>query len=170
MAVLELPARRGKGSGLERRPAPGAPGIVVFSDASIELEPDALRGSSGSSRIRQLGCVSGEDRIGDDWRRRSVRPLRAAACAAWNRRCIRSSARADRSTLSGGDSASRSRRVAPDFLSVLRTVRPGLSARSANRTAVGSMTSVADPRHEFERKVRTLDPRHDDAVRACRPC
>ena len=45
--------------------------------------------------------------------------------------------------------------MAPDFLSVLRTVEQGLPG--AQRTAaVGAMTSVKDPRQEFERKVRTL--------------
>jgi hypothetical protein len=45
--------------------------------------------------------------------------------------------------------------MAPDFLSVLRTVEQGARAVSET-TAIGSMTSVKDPKREFERKVRTL--------------
>jgi hypothetical protein len=45
--------------------------------------------------------------------------------------------------------------MAPDFLSALRTVEQGFRAVS-EPSARGSMTSVKDPRHEFERKVRTL--------------
>jgi hypothetical protein len=45
--------------------------------------------------------------------------------------------------------------MAPDFLSVLRTVEQGYRAVS-EPSSVGTMTSVKDPKHEFERKVRTL--------------
>jgi hypothetical protein len=45
--------------------------------------------------------------------------------------------------------------MAPDFLSVLRTVDKGYRAIS-QESAVGSMTSVKDPKQEFTRKVRTL--------------
>jgi uncharacterized membrane protein YuzA (DUF378 family) len=45
--------------------------------------------------------------------------------------------------------------MAPDFLSVLRTVEQGYRAVTEAH-AVGTMTSVKDPRQEFERKVRTL--------------
>ena len=45
--------------------------------------------------------------------------------------------------------------MAPDFLSVLRTVQQGYRAVS-EPAAVGEMTSVKDPRQEFDRKVRTL--------------
>jgi hypothetical protein len=45
--------------------------------------------------------------------------------------------------------------MAPDFLSVLRTVQQGYRAIS-EPAAVGQMSSVKDPRQEFDRKVRTL--------------
>ena len=45
--------------------------------------------------------------------------------------------------------------LAPDFLSVLRTVEQGYRAVS-EPGAVGAMSSVREPRDEFERKVRTL--------------
>ena len=45
--------------------------------------------------------------------------------------------------------------MAPDFLSVLRTVEQGSRAVSEPRAA-GRMTSVKDPGEEFTRKVRTL--------------
>ena len=45
--------------------------------------------------------------------------------------------------------------MAPDFLSVLRTVEQGYRAVSEPK-AVGRMSSVTDPRQEFSRKVRTL--------------
>jgi hypothetical protein len=45
--------------------------------------------------------------------------------------------------------------MAPDFLSVLRTVEQGYRAIS-EPSAAGEMSSVKDPRQEFQRKVRTL--------------
>jgi hypothetical protein len=45
--------------------------------------------------------------------------------------------------------------MAPDFLSVLRTVEQGFRAIT-EPTAIGTMTSVKDNKREFERKVRTL--------------
>lgn len=45
--------------------------------------------------------------------------------------------------------------LAPDFLSVLRTVEQGFRAVS-EPAAVGMMTIVKDSKQEFQRKVRTL--------------
>jgi glycosyltransferase involved in cell wall biosynthesis len=154
MSLVELPERRGKAAGLNAGLARASHDIVIFSDASIELEPDALNQIVKRFADPRIGCVSGEDRIadssGEGWYGRYELLLRRLESAV-------------HSIVGASGSFYAQRRVicqpfvegmAPDFLSVLRTVEQGFRAVSET-TAVGFMTSVKDPRHEFERKVRT---------------
>ena len=63
MVVLELPTRNGKASALNAGLARASHDIVVFSDASIALEPGALNEIVRPFGRADVGCVSGEDRI-----------------------------------------------------------------------------------------------------------
>lgn len=155
MTIVELPVRRGKAAGLNAGLQQAINEILVFSDASIELGSDALERIVGPFQDPAIGCVSGEDRIaesgGEAWYGRfelMLRRLESKVCSIVG--------------ASGSFYAQRraicrpfTEGMAPDFLSVLRTVEQGYRAVS-EPSAVGSMTSVKDPRREFQRKVRTL--------------
>ncbi len=154
MSVIALPIRAGKAAALNAGMAGATHEILVFSDASIELEPDALQQIIAPFEDPAIGCVSGEDRIGD-----------AGGEGLYGRYELllrRLESRVHSIVGASGSFYAQRRRIcapfeqgmAPDFLSVLRTVEQGYRAVSEPR-AVGRMTSVKNPRHEFERKVRT---------------
>jgi glycosyltransferase involved in cell wall biosynthesis len=155
MTVVELPERRGKAAGLNAGLAHATHDILVFSDASIELEPDALERIVAPFADPRIGCVSGEDRIaesgGEAMYGRYELMLRRFESRVASIVGASGSFYAQRRALC----APFTEGMAPDFLSVLRTVEQGFRAIS-EPTAVGSMTAVKDPRREFERKVRTL--------------
>jgi hypothetical protein len=127
----------------------------VFSDASIILEPDALQRIVGPFSDPRVGCVSGEDHIaesgGEGWYGRYELLLRRLESRVYSIVGASGSFYAQRRTLCQPFTEG----MAPDFLSVLRTVEQGYRAVS-EPSAVGAMTSVKDPKREFARKVRTL--------------
>ena len=155
MTLLELPQRGGKAAALNAGLARARHDILVFSDASIELEADALQHIVKRFQDPRIGCVSGEDRIADGggeglygryelFLRRLESRVHSIVGASGSFYAQR------RAICRPFDEG-----MAPDFLSVLRTVEQGFRAVS-EPSAVGAMTSVKDPKHEFERKVRTL--------------
>lgn len=152
---LELRSRQGKAAALNRGLKEVASEIVVFTDASIMLDRDALAKIVSPFRDPAIGCVSGEDHIpgggGEGLYGRYELFLRNLE--SW----VSSIAGA-----SGSFYAMRTRLcapfvpgLAPDFLSVLSTVEQGHRAITEPR-AFGSMTSTRSARREFQRKVRTL--------------
>jgi cellulose synthase/poly-beta-1,6-N-acetylglucosamine synthase-like glycosyltransferase len=155
MSVVELPVRRGKAAALNAGLERATHDVIVFTDASIELEPDALRHIVQQFRDPRVGCVSGEDRIAESGGE--------ALYGQYELLLRRLESRVHSIVGASGSFYAQRRRLcmpfqegmAPDFLSVLRTVEQGYRAVS-EPTAVGAMTSVKDPCHEFERKVRTL--------------
>ena len=155
MSVVELPERRGKAAGLNAGLAEARHELLVFTDASIALEPDALERIIEPFADPRIGCVSGEDRIvesgGEAWYGRYELLLRRFESQVSSIVGASGSFYAQRRALC----APFTEGMAPDFLSVLRTVEQGYRAVS-EPMALGSMTSVKDPRREFERKVRTL--------------
>lgn len=155
MTLVELPVRKGKAAALNAGLQHAKYDIVVFSDASIELEPDALRNIVQGFRDPEVGCVSGEDRIaesgGEGWYGRYELFVRRLESKVHSIVGASGSFYAQRRALCGPFAEG----MAPDFLSVLRTVEQGFLAVSDSR-AVGAMTSVKDSKQEFERKVRTL--------------
>lgn len=155
MSVIELPTRAGKAAGLNAGLGQAVNDILVFSDASIELAPDALTRIVRPFGADDVGCVSGEDRIagteGEGIYGRYELALRRLESEVHSIVGASGSFYAQRRRLC----APFTEGLAPDFLSVLRTVEQGYRAVS-EQSAVGLMTSVKDPRREFERKVRTL--------------
>ncbi|MCP9452143.1 MAG: glycosyltransferase family 2 protein [Nitrospira sp.] len=153
--LIELPVRGGKAAALNAGLERAKHDIVVFSDASIELEPDALlhlvRGFSNPN----IGCISGEDKIpesgGEAWYGRYELFLRRLESSVHSIVGASGSFYAQRRTLCTPFEEG----LAPDFASVLKTVEHGFRAIS-EPTAVGLMTSVKDSKQEFQRKVRTL--------------
>lgn len=153
--LIELPVRGGKAAALNAGLQQATHDIVVFSDASIELEQDALRHIVQGFRDPNIGCISGEDKIaesgGEAWYGRYELLVRRLESKVHSIVGASGSFYAQRRTLC----APFTEGLAPDFLSVLRTVEQGFRAIS-EPAAVGLMTSVKDSKQEFDRKVRTL--------------
>jgi len=153
--VFDLPERRGKAAalnaGLER--ANGE--ILLFTDAGIVLEPGSLAALTGHFANPEVGCVSGEDAIegggGEGLYgrlelllRREEARLHSIAGASG---CLYAMRRSLCRQFCPG--------MAPDFLSVLDTVRAGFRAL-AEPGARGTMTATASAGAEFNRKARTF--------------
>jgi len=155
ITLVELPERGGKAAALNAGLAQAKHDIVVFSDVSIELEPDALRNIVQGFRNPIIGCVSGEDKIaesgGEAWYGRYELLVRRLESRVHSIVGASGSFYAQRRALCEPFTEG----LAPDFLSVLRTVEKGFRAVS-EPAAVGMMTSVKDSKQEFDRKVRTL--------------
>ena len=133
MQIIELPGRGGKAAALNAGLAAARHEMLVFSDASIELEPGALRQIVAA--VRRSG-----DRLrvrrGSDCRirrRGALRPLRAVAAAARVARAF--DRRRERLVLRAAAVICQpfTEGMAPDFLSVLRTVEQGYRAVSEPR-------------------------------------
>lgn len=155
MQVIPLAERAGKAAALNAGLQRADGDIVVFTDAGIILEPQSLRRLVAHFEDPAVGCVSGEDYIeGTDSEglygrmelllRREEARLHSIAGASG---CFY----AQRRTLCRPFVAG----MAPDFLSVLVTVRSGQRAL-AEPAARGSMTATSSQSAEFTRKVRTF--------------
>ena len=153
---LEQSERRGKAGALNLGLKEAKHEVVIFSDASIFLDKDALRNILNRFADGEIGCVSGEDYIpggggGEGVYGRYELLLRnlesrvgsivgASGCFYAQRRSL------CEPFLEG---------MAPDFYSVLETVEKGYRAVTEPE-ATGVMKSVGDPQSEFQRKVRTF--------------
>jgi hypothetical protein len=150
-----LPERQGKGAALNLGLELAEGEIIVFSDASIFLEPEALRNIVRPFASPRIGCVSGEDYIrgggGEGMYGKYELCLRnlesrigsivgASGCFYAQRKEL------CRPFVEG---------MAPDFLSVLHTVAAGYRAVT-EAAARGEMRTVRRAGHEFPRKVRTM--------------
>jgi hypothetical protein len=127
----------------------------VFTDAGILLDPGALASLVGHFRNPVVGCVSGEDYVeggGSEglygrmelFVRREEARLHSIAGASG---CFYGMRRSICRPFRPG--------MAPDFLSVLDTVRAGHRA-VCEPAARGSMTATGSQRAEFSRKARTF--------------
>lgn len=153
--LVSLPARQGKASALNVGMKNTSGCIVIFSDASIMLNEDALQNIVYPFRSSEIGCVSGEDHISEvggeglygkyelflrnlESRVNSI--VGASGCFYAQRRslCPR--------FIEG---------MAPDFISVLATVSAGFRAITCP-SAKGFMKSLSVPKDEYARKVRTF--------------
>ncbi len=155
LLFVDLPERKGKANALNSGIGAATGDVVVFSDASILLEEQALWEVVQPFANSDVGCVSGEDRIkgggGEGlygeyelFLRRQESNLGSIVGAS-------GSFYAQRKSLVTEFPEG----VAPDFLSVLNTVQRGYRAVSASK-AIGYMTAIADSKNEFRRKVRTV--------------
>lgn len=153
--LVELPTRSGKAAALNAGLERAQREIVVFSDASIMLAPDALLEIVRPFASDAVGCVSGEDRIpgsgGEALYGRYELYLRRRESQVHSIVGASGCFYAKRRSLCGQFPAGE----APDFFSALVTVERGYRAVSAPR-ANGTMTAISRPGGEFQRKVRTL--------------
>jgi cellulose synthase/poly-beta-1,6-N-acetylglucosamine synthase-like glycosyltransferase len=153
--LVEVTTRGGKAGALNAGLERVHHDIVVFTDASILLEPGAIRAIVRPFADPAVGCVSGEDRIPGSG---------GEALYGRYELFIRRQEARIHSIVGASGSFYAQRRaictpfipnVAPDFWSVLKTVEKGYRAVVAN-DATGHMAAVERAGEEFERKVRTL--------------
>lgn len=153
--AVPLAQRAGKAAALNAGLEHASGDVVVFTDAGIILDPVALRRLVAHFADPQIGCVSGEDYIeGAETEglygklelllRREEALLHSIAGASG---CFYAQRRELCEPFRSG--------MAPDFLSVLNTVRKGRRA-IAEPAARGSMTATSSQRAEFTRKARTF--------------
>jgi len=153
--VVDLPRRGGKAGALNAGLNRATGEVLVFTDAGIVLEASSLTALAGHFADPSVGCVSGEDEIegrgGEGlygrlelWLRREEAKLHSIAGASG---CLYAMRRSLCQPFRAG--------MAPDFLSVLDTVRAGSRAIS-EPGARGTMTATASVRAEFGRKARTF--------------
>lgn len=150
-----LEKRQGKAAALNRGLQEAKNEIIIFSDTSIMLGSDAVKQIVAKFQDENIGCISGEDYIpgggGEGFYGKYELLLRnlesevgsivgASGCFYAQRRslCV---------PFKEG--------LAPDFLSVLKTVEKGYRAVTEPE-ATGIMQSLKEPRKEFQRKLRTF--------------
>lgn len=153
--LIELPERQGKAAALNAGLKRARHDILVFTDASIMLAPDAVRVLVSPFESSTVGCVSGEDHIeeagGEGLYGRYELLLRRLESRLHSIVGASGSLYAQRRGLCTPFEPG----LAPDFLSVLRTVERGFRAVS-EPGARGAMSAVTAPTDEFRRKVRTI--------------
>lgn len=155
LLVHPLQVRAGKAAALNAGLERATGEIVVFTDAGIVLEREALASLVGHFKDAAVGCVSGEDCVDGGaneglygrmelFVRREEARLHSIAGASG---CFYGMRRALCKPFQAG--------MAPDFLSVLDTVRAGYRA-VCEPAARGVMTATGSQRAEFSRKARTF--------------
>jgi cellulose synthase/poly-beta-1,6-N-acetylglucosamine synthase-like glycosyltransferase len=153
--LLALEMRGGKGAALNAGREAARHDILVFSDASIMLDPDAVARLVGPFADPGVGCVSGEDRIagggGEGLYGRYELHLRRQESRVRSIVGASGSFYAQRRALCDAFPPN----LAPDFFSVLRTVEQG-SRAITQPGAGGEMTALHSTADEFHRKVRTI--------------
>lgn len=153
--TLEVKERKGKANALNTGIAGLESDLVVFSDASILLEPDALQEIARPFQDPDVGCVSGEDHIaeggGEGLYGQYELYLRNRESTLGSIVGASGSFYAQRTSLCKPFIEGH----APDFLSVLNTVEDGYRAITEPK-ARGFMGAVKSSSQEFDRKARTL--------------
>ncbi len=155
VSFIELKSRGGKARALNSGLATATGEIIVFTDASILLEPKALRKIVCRFSDESIGCISGEDHIleagGEGLYGRYELHLRNLESAVHSIVGASGSFYAQRRTLCQPFLEG----MAPDFLSVLATVEMGYRAIT-EPSAIGHMASSKKVEDEFRRKERTI--------------
>lgn len=155
ITFIDIPERKGKANALNIGVQNATGEIVVFSDASIILDRNALIEVAKPFDDPNIGCVSGEDKIdgggGEGLYGKYELLLRRLESASGSIVGASGSFYAQRRGLVTEFPEG----VAPDFLSVLKTIEQGYRAVTCP-LAIGYMTSVVETREEFRRKVRTV--------------
>jgi cellulose synthase/poly-beta-1,6-N-acetylglucosamine synthase-like glycosyltransferase len=153
--LVRSPVRGGKESAQARAISEAKGEILVFTDVTAEVEPEALRWIARPFADATVGCVSSEDRVALEggegaYVRYEMALRRLESEAATIVGCSGSFFAVRRELASPWPSD-----LASDFRSALEAARRGLRAVSEPR-ARASFRTVADPRAEWQRKVRTV--------------
>ena len=152
---LRLPKRTGKAAALNLGLEHASHDIIVFTDASIMLNKDALANIVAPFTDLSIGCVSGEDSISSSggeglYGRYELLLRRLESCIGsivGASGCFYAQRRSLVSHFPVG--------VAPDFYSVLKTAETGHRS-IAEPAATGEMKHVPSWGKEFQRKTRTF--------------
>lgn len=157
--LLVMSERHGKHYGQGQGIKSAANEIVVLSDATTFLAPDALRNIVGNFADASIGCVSGQDRVlsaegevlGEGAYVRYEMVLRELESKVGSLVGVSGSFFATRQSLCHQwiDNMS------SDFYMPLVAIMHGQRSVS-EPTAVGTYTVLQDPAQEFTRKVRTV--------------
>jgi len=153
--LFELTERKGKAQALNKALQQVKTEIIIFSDASIILEQQALWHIVQPFANSKIGCVSGEDHIegggGEGLYGKYELFLRDKESQLDSIVGASGSFYAQRTALVTPFQEG----LAPDFVSVMNTVERGYRAIS-HPDAIGSMVAVKSHKDEFNRKVRTF--------------
>lgn len=153
------PERKGKENAQMYAVRAASGTILVFSDVSTILKPDALRQIVGNFKDPSVGCVSSEDRFVD----RDGTVSGEGLYVRYEMFIRKLESRINTLVgLSGSFFAARRevcRDWAPDlqsdFNSLLNAVKLGMKGIS-DPLSIGYYKNIADERKEFQRKVRTV--------------
>lgn len=152
--LIQQLIRRGKAGALNLGIQLAKNEIVIFSDASIMLEKDAVRMIVRKFRNLGIGCISGEDHMPGGSEEGAYGEYELALRNLESRvgsivgasGCFYAQRRFLCKPFKEG--------MAPDFFSVLETVAEGYRAVTEPE-AIGVMKTVKEQKGEFHRKVRT---------------
>ncbi|MET0067936.1 MAG: glycosyltransferase family 2 protein [Candidatus Thiodiazotropha sp.] len=155
ITFIELNERKGKANALNAGLESATGDIVVFNDASIMLDPQAISEIVRPFVLDEIGCVSGEDLIeggsGEGLYGRYELFLRRQESHSGSIVGASGSLYAQRREIITPFIEG----VAPDFYSVLNTVEQGCRAISISES-FGYMKAAESHKDEFNRKVRTF--------------
>ncbi len=157
--VIELEERGGKARALNAGLAESNSEVVVFSDASILFDPDAIVALVRRFADQSIGCVSGEDRI-------ATKDGTVQAEGAYGRyELFLREQESSFGCIAGASGSIYAQRralvpvfeegLAPDFMSVLVCLESGYQAVSEPE-AQGTMGATAELAREHQRKIRTV--------------
>jgi glycosyltransferase involved in cell wall biosynthesis len=159
VTLLELPDRKGKESAQKLAVKSAMGDVIVFSDVATSMEPEGLRQLVSNFADPTVGCVSSEDCLLG----RDGKPSGEGLYVRYEMWLRSLESRANSLVgLSGSLFAARkevckdfSDEMQSDFRTVLNSVKMGLRGVS-DPLAVGLYQDTADPRREWERKIRTV--------------
>ncbi len=155
ITFIELSERKGKANALNAGLEAATGDIVVFNDASIMLDPQAVTEIVRPFVEESVGCVSGEDIIeggsGEGLYGRYELFLRRQESYSGSIVGASGSLYAQRRAIIDPFIEG----VAPDFYSVLNTIEHGYRAISISES-FGYMKAAESHKDEFNRKVRTF--------------
>ncbi len=158
--LLALPFRRGKEAAQKAAVESASGKVLAFTDTATMLEPGGLARIVSNFADSTVGCVSSEDRILDAsgvptggeglyvryemWLRRLESGVGSLVGMSGSFFAARSEVCSDFST-----------ELPSDFRTVLNSVKLGLRSVT-DPEAIGSYSDLANPKKEFQRKVRTV--------------
>ncbi|MCG8486021.1 MAG: glycosyltransferase family 2 protein [Chromatiales bacterium] len=155
LTFIELEQRKGKANALNAGLQAASGDIIVFSDASIMFDSQAITEIVRPFALPEMGCVSGEDLIeggsGEGLYGKYELFLRKQESVTGSIVGASGSLYAQRKEIVTPFIEG----VAPDFYSVLNTVEQGYRAISISES-FGYMKAAESHKDEFNRKVRTL--------------
>lgn len=159
VVLLEMPERRGKEYAQKEAVESATGEVIVFSDVATALEAGGLRQLVASFADPTVGCVSSEDRLlgrdgkpsGEGLYVRYEMWLRALESRAGSLVGLSGSLFAARREVCRDFSGE----MQSDFRTVLNSVRMGLRGVS-DPLALGLYQDAADPKREWDRKIRTV--------------